>query len=62
MEFIEKTQTQYPKLDLQFLHDAIKEIEAEVERIKEKEAAKQAKKTNGSTTDDTTNPEQDQER
>ena len=62
MEFIEKTQTQYPKLDLQFLHDAIKEIEAEVERIKEKEAAKQAKKTNDSTTDDTTNPEQDQER
>lgn len=62
MEFIEKTQTQYPKLDLQFLHNAIKEIEAEVERIKEKEAAKQAKKTNDSTTDDTTNPEQDQER
>ena len=62
MEFIEKTQTQYPKLDLQFLHDAIKEIEAEVERIKEKEAAKQAKKTNDSTTDDTTNPEQDQEK
>lgn len=59
MEFIEKTQAQYPKLDLQFLHDVIKEIEAEVERIKEKEAAKQAKKTSDSTTDDTTNPEQD---
>ena len=62
MEFIEKTQTQYPKLDLQFLHEAIKEIEAEVERIKEKESTKQAKKTNDSTTDDTTNPEQDQEK
>lgn len=62
MEFIEKTQTQYPKLDLQFLHEAIKEIEAEVERIKEKESTKQAKKTSDSTTDDTTNPEQDQER
>lgn len=59
MEFIEKTQTQYPKLDLQFLHDVIKEIEAEVERIKEKEAAKQAMKTSNNTTDDTANPEQD---
>lgn len=59
MEFIKKTQAQYPKLDLQFLHDAIKEIETEVKRIKEKEAAKQAKKTLDSITDDTINPEQD---
>ncbi len=59
MEFIEKTQTQYPKLDLQFLHDVINEIEAEVGRFREKEAAKQAKKTSDSTTDDDTNPEQD---
>ena len=59
MEFIKKTQAQYPKLDLQFLHDAIKEIEAEVEKLREKEAAKQAKKTSDSNSDDTTNPEQD---
>ncbi len=59
MEFIEKTQTQYPKLDLQFLHDVINEIESEVGRLREKEAAKQAKKTSDSTTDDDTNPEQD---
>ena len=59
MEFIKKTQAQYPKLDLQFLHDAIKEIEAEVKRIREKEAAKQAKKTIDNITDDTTNQEQD---
>ena len=43
---------------MQALRDVFKEIEAEVEHIKEKEAAKQTKKTN----DDTTNPEQDEER
>ena len=59
MEFIEKTKTQYPNLDFHFLNDVIKEIEAEVGRIREKESAKQAKKTNDSTTDDTTNPEQE---
>lgn len=59
IEFIEKTRAQYPKLDLQFLHNAIKEIEAEVEKLREKEAAKQAKKTSDSNSDDTTNPEQD---
>lgn len=63
MVFIEKTQAQYPKLDMQALRGVFKEIEAEVERIKEKEAAKQAKKANDdSISDNTTNPEQDEER
>ena len=59
MVFIEKTQAQYPKLDMQTLRDVFKEIEAEVRHLKEKEEAKKAKKTSDSQDDDTTNPEQD---
>ena len=45
LEFIERTQSQYPKLDMQTLRDAFEEIEAEVKRIKEEELAKKARKT-----------------
>lgn len=62
--FIEKTQAQYPKLDMEMLRDAFKEIEAEVKRIKEEEAEKNAKKKTKKTSDNsqdenTTNSEID---
>ena len=65
MVFIERTQAQYPKLDMETLRDVFKEIEAEVERIKEEEATKEAKKKSKKTSDNsqdenTTNSEQDQ--
>ena len=40
VEFIEKTREQYPKLDFSTLREAFKEIEAEITRTKEEEAAK----------------------
>lgn len=64
MEFIEKTQAQYPKLDMETLRDVFKEIETEVKHIKEEEAAKEAKKkakkaSDNSQDENTTNPEID---
>jgi len=40
VEFIEKTREQYPKLDFSTLREVFKEIEAEITRTKEEEAAK----------------------
>ena len=58
--FIEKTLSQYPKLDIQALRDAFTEIEAEAKRLKEEEEAKKAKKDIDNSLDESnTNLEQD---
>lgn len=56
--FIEKTQAQYPKLDMQVLREAFGEIEVEVKLIKEKEATKKTKKA--SLDEESSNAEQQQ--